>query len=299
MLVKKGGGFKGSEITPYDVYLNRRAFILGGAAAALALGPACGGRRASAAGQPLKATPNPAYKVDDPLTPFKDVTTYNNFYEFGIEQGGPGAARGLAQAAAVDGPGGRARAHKPKTFDIEDILKMAPLEERVYSPALRRGLVHGDPVDRLSRSPRSSSGSSRPGRPSTSSSRRSWIRSSSPARRRAVQLRRARLAVHRRAAPRRGDAPADAPDGRAVRPGAAEPERRADPGGGAVEVRLQERQVDRAHPAHRRTSRRPRGTRRRPSEYGFYSNVNPDGGPPALEPGDRAAHRRVPAPRRR
>jgi len=38
MLVKKGGGFKGSEITPYDTYLNRRAFIFG-TAAALALGP--------------------------------------------------------------------------------------------------------------------------------------------------------------------------------------------------------------------------------------------------------------------
>ena len=130
MLVKKGGGFKGSEITPYDVYLNRRAFIFG-AAAALALGPG-GEAAAQPAGQPLKATPNPAYKVEDPPTPVKDVTTYNNFYEFGVNKEDP--AR-LAQtlkprpwSVRVDG-----LAHKPQTFDIDDILKMAPLEERVYS----------------------------------------------------------------------------------------------------------------------------------------------------------------------
>ena len=130
MLVKKGGGFKSSEITPYDVYLNRRAFIFG-AAAALALGPG-GEAAAQPAGQPLKATPNPAYKVEDPPTPLKDVTTYNNFYEFGVNKEDP--AR-LAQtlkprpwSVKVDG-----LVHKPQTFDIDDILKMAPLEERVYS----------------------------------------------------------------------------------------------------------------------------------------------------------------------
>ena len=130
MLVKKGGGFKGSEITPYDKYLNRRAFIFG-TAAALALGPGSA-NAAQPAGQPLKATPNPAYKVEDPPTPLKDVTTYNNFYEFGVNKEDP--AR-LAQtlkprpwSVRVDG-----LALKPQTFDIDDILKMAPLEERVYS----------------------------------------------------------------------------------------------------------------------------------------------------------------------
>ena len=130
MLVKQGGGFKGSEITPYEVYLNRRAFMFG-AAAALALGPG-GANAAPPAGPPLKATPNPAYKVEDPPTPVKDVTTYNNFYEFGVNKEDP--AR-LAQtlkprpwSVRVDG-----LVLKPQTFDIDDILKMAPLEERVYS----------------------------------------------------------------------------------------------------------------------------------------------------------------------
>ena len=130
MLVKKGGGFKSGEITPYDMYLNRRAFIFG-AAAAFALRPD-GANAAPPAGQPLRATPNPAYKVEDPPTPVKDVTTYNNFYEFGVNKEDP--AR-LAQtlkprpwSVRVDG-----LALKPQTFDIDDILKMAPLEERVYS----------------------------------------------------------------------------------------------------------------------------------------------------------------------
>ena len=112
------------------MYLNRRAFIFG-AAAAFALGPG-GANAAPPAGQPLKATPNPAYKVEDPPTPVKDVTTYNNFYEFGVNKEDP--AR-LAQSlkprpwsVKVDG-----LVHKPQTFDIDDILKMAPLEERVYS----------------------------------------------------------------------------------------------------------------------------------------------------------------------
>ena len=55
----------------------------------------------------------------------------------------------------------------------------------------------------------------------------------------------ARLALCRGAAPRRGDAPADHPRRRALRRDAAQPERRADPAGGALEVRLQEHQVDR------------------------------------------------------
>ena len=62
---------------------------------------------------------------------------------------------------------------------------------------------------------------------------------------------RARLALRRGPAARRGDAPADAAGGRPVRRDAAEPERRADPPGGAVEVRLQEHQVDRADQLHR------------------------------------------------
>src|SRR5512144_458061 len=125
MLIKKGGGFRASEITPHDVYLNRRAFMLG--AAAIALAPRGGEAAPVPPGTPLQASPNPAYKVADSPTPLKDVTSYNNFYEFGMNKDDPArlghTLRTRPWTVQVDG-----LAHKPKTFDIDDILKMAPLE---------------------------------------------------------------------------------------------------------------------------------------------------------------------------
>ena len=129
MLIKRGGGFKESEVTPHAVYLNRRAFMLG--AAALALAPQVG-EAAPPPGQPLTAAPNPAYRLGDPPTPFKDVTTYNNFYEFGMNKDDParlaGTLRPRPWTVKVDG-----LCAKPKTYDIDEILRIAPLEERIYA----------------------------------------------------------------------------------------------------------------------------------------------------------------------
>jgi sulfoxide reductase catalytic subunit YedY len=131
MVVRRGRDIKSSEITEERLYLNRRAFMVGGAA--LILAPGCGEAAPTppGAGQPLPATPNPAYKVEDALTPFKDVTTYNNFYEFGVNKEDP--AR-LAHTLRPRPWTLRVEGHclKPRTFDIDDILKLAPLEERVY-----------------------------------------------------------------------------------------------------------------------------------------------------------------------
>ena len=129
MLIKRGGGFKESEVTPHAVYFNRRAFMLG--AAALALAPPVG-EAAPPTGQPLKAAPNPAYRLGDPPTPFKDVTTYNNFYEFGMNKDDPARLAGTLKprpwTVKVDG-----LCLKPKVYDIEEILQIAPLEERIYA----------------------------------------------------------------------------------------------------------------------------------------------------------------------
>src|SRR5262245_7193365 len=131
MLIKRGGGFKDSEITPHAAYLNRRAFMAG-AVAALAVGAREGEAAAPPAGQPLKATPNPAYRVADLSTPIKDVTSYNNFYEFGVNKDDPArlaqTLRPRPWTVKIDG-----LVQKPKTYDIDDILKIAPLEERVYA----------------------------------------------------------------------------------------------------------------------------------------------------------------------
>jgi sulfoxide reductase catalytic subunit YedY len=113
MLIKRSERFKAADITPEAAYLNRRAFMVG-AAATLAL------------------TPNPAFKLDDTPTPLKDVTSYNNFYEFGMNKEDPARLAHTLKprpwTVQVDG-----LVHKPKRFDIEEILKIAPLEERVYS----------------------------------------------------------------------------------------------------------------------------------------------------------------------
>ncbi len=124
----RGEDIPAGDITDHGVYLNRRAFMTG--VAALALAP--WGRAAAAQGnlQPLQATKNPAFQVQDALTPYKSVTTYNNFYEFGTDKGDP-AAHGASLKTRpwtlqVDG-----LCAKPKTFDIEELLKF-PLEERTY-----------------------------------------------------------------------------------------------------------------------------------------------------------------------
>jgi sulfoxide reductase catalytic subunit YedY len=120
-----------SDVTPERLYLSRRE-LMAGAAALAVVG---GGRDATAAtpaGAPLKATPNPAYKVADTPTKFEAATTYNNFYEFGTDKDDPSRLAGTLKPrpwrVQVEG-----LCAKPRTFDIEEILKLAPLEERIYS----------------------------------------------------------------------------------------------------------------------------------------------------------------------
>ena len=129
MLIRRRAMFRESDITDPGLYLNRRAFMTGVAALALSGGNA----EAAAPTTPeLRATPSASYRLDEKPTKFEDASTYNNFYEFGVNKDDP--AR-LAQtlkprpwSVKVDG-----LAAKPKTFDIDDVLKMAPLEERVYA----------------------------------------------------------------------------------------------------------------------------------------------------------------------
>ena len=113
-----------SEITPRNVYLGRREFLGGAAAAAVAM--AAG----NAMADPLQASKTD-YKVDEPLTPLKDVTTYNNFYEFGMDKGDPATLSGKFKprpwTIKVDG-----MVANPGTFDIDALMKEFPAEERVY-----------------------------------------------------------------------------------------------------------------------------------------------------------------------
>jgi len=130
MLIRKAQRFKDSEVTPYAVYLSRRAFMLG--AGALTLAARVGEAAPSSPGAALKATPNAAYHLADPPTPLKDVTSYNNFYEFGMNKEDPerlaGTLRPRPWTVKVDG-----LCAKPRSFEIDEILAMAPLEERIYA----------------------------------------------------------------------------------------------------------------------------------------------------------------------
>jgi len=84
MLFRRAPDIKASEITDYKLYLNRRSFLIG--AAALALAPSGSEATVAPKGPPLAAKRNEAFAVEDPWTKFESITTYNNFYEFGVNK---------------------------------------------------------------------------------------------------------------------------------------------------------------------------------------------------------------------
>jgi sulfoxide reductase catalytic subunit YedY len=119
-----------SEITPRTVYLRRRQ-ILQAAVAGLAAWPAQRALAEQQSGaQKLAGRPSPLSVTDKP-TSYKDVTTYNNFYEFGTDKDDPAAYAHTLKtrpwSVVVEG-----EVRKPGTFDIDQLLKLAPMEERIY-----------------------------------------------------------------------------------------------------------------------------------------------------------------------
>jgi len=130
MLIKRAPMFKASEITDPKLYFNRREFIAG--AVALALLPRGAAAATAPAGQLLKATRNQSFSISDPATKFESATTYNNFYEFGPDKDDPARLAHTLKprpwTVQVDG-----HVAKPKTYDIDELLKLFPLEERVYA----------------------------------------------------------------------------------------------------------------------------------------------------------------------
>src|SRR5687767_6884893 len=123
MLIKRPDDVRASEITDERVYVNRRQFmatsgLLGVAAATGAL-PGC-----------LKASPTDD-QGSDKLTPYEDVTTYNNYYEFGTDKEDParnaGSLRTRPWSVAVEG-----MVKRPAVYNLEDIVRPVAQEERVY-----------------------------------------------------------------------------------------------------------------------------------------------------------------------
>jgi sulfoxide reductase catalytic subunit YedY len=121
MLIRAAPDIRESEITPEPLYFNRREFIgaagLLGVAAIGGVLPAC-----ARADEPAQ---------QDGLTPYKDVTTYNNYYEFGTGKRDPseraGDFRTRPWTVAVEG-----LVRRPAVYDVDDLVKPHKLEERVY-----------------------------------------------------------------------------------------------------------------------------------------------------------------------
>ncbi len=121
---------KASEITPHDVYLNRRHFMAGVMATGAGLTLAGSAHAVSSATQPLTFKPGAAPALSDKPTARELATTYNNYYEFGTSKGEPAhnASTLKIRPWTVEIAGEVA---KPRTIGIEDLLAME-LEERIY-----------------------------------------------------------------------------------------------------------------------------------------------------------------------
>jgi methionine sulfoxide reductase catalytic subunit len=128
MIIGRNRDVKSSEITPESLYVNRREWLAkaaGGAAALSVFGPAARAQDPQPVGKPFGLQP------DDKPTPWQDVTTYNNFYEFGTDKADPAQNATKFKTSpwtiTVDGMAG-----KPGTFQLEDFIKPSTVEDRIY-----------------------------------------------------------------------------------------------------------------------------------------------------------------------
>jgi sulfoxide reductase catalytic subunit YedY len=144
MLINKPADIPSSEITPrtgYNWYMSRRKFLRGAAAGGAVAGAAALGMErvseliqphiAAQAGAKLQTVKSSLTTTGEELTSFNDITHYNNFYEFGVNKSDPARnAGGLPTRPWSVKITGKVKA--PKTFDIDSLLKLRPLEDRVY-----------------------------------------------------------------------------------------------------------------------------------------------------------------------
>ncbi len=120
-----------SQITPYEKYLSRRALVLGGLGAAAAQALCAWPTPARGQAAALNYSRNPALSVTDPPNSYQDITTYNNYYEFGTDKSDPAVrARNFRTQPWTVTVGGEAEV--TGHFTLEDILKAHALEERIY-----------------------------------------------------------------------------------------------------------------------------------------------------------------------
>jgi methionine sulfoxide reductase catalytic subunit len=143
MLIKTALRIPSSDLTDETVYVRRREFMrLAGGVALVAAAPpwlqACAaGASDDAAGagapaqSPLSGYTPRAVATDEPLNTFDQITSYNNFYEFGLDKGDPRRYAGRMTTSPwtvkIDG-----HCHKPAEYQLEDLIRPHQLEERIY-----------------------------------------------------------------------------------------------------------------------------------------------------------------------
>jgi len=134
MLIGKPPDIPSSEITSlndYREYLDRRRFLKRAGVAAAAGIAGIVGPQAALADNKLQTVPSPLTTTGEQLTSLQDITHYNNFYEFGVDKNSPSQNAGALPTrpwkVKVEG-----KINKPQTFDIDQLLKLRPLEDRVY-----------------------------------------------------------------------------------------------------------------------------------------------------------------------
>jgi methionine sulfoxide reductase catalytic subunit len=143
MIIRRPSDIRSSEITDERIYLRRRDFmrVTAGAALAATAGSilsGCGGDAVSAAapglagGQsPLAGIKQKVVATDEKLNSFADITSYNNFYEFGLGKDDPqryaGRLKTTPWTVKIDG-----HCAKPADYQLEDLIKPFELEERIY-----------------------------------------------------------------------------------------------------------------------------------------------------------------------
>ncbi len=135
MIIKQMADIRPSEITDQQIYRERRRFIRN-ASGFLVAGMASAvlhprSAQAGHGGQSIEGVKSSSFSTKEKLTPYKDVTSYNNFYEFGTDKKSPALQAGSLKprpwTVVVEGAVSR-----PGNYFLEDILKGRSLEERIY-----------------------------------------------------------------------------------------------------------------------------------------------------------------------
>ncbi|MBB5017951.1 sulfoxide reductase catalytic subunit YedY [Chitinivorax tropicus] len=125
MLIRRTTDILPSEITDKALYLSRRQFMTVAGVSGLALAGLAEQAHAKLVTAPSKLS------ISDKPNSRQDITSYNNFYEFGTDKGDPAIHAGKLVTRPwtirVEG-----EVMKPKTFDLDELMKLAPLEERIY-----------------------------------------------------------------------------------------------------------------------------------------------------------------------